>query len=159
MATPAASPLVGLRPRTYHKDYDNGIRSEKECHPYIEEYLNQKITPTENRYSKFDWENETTLAELKTRRMCRRGRWPTAYVGKTKWDAGIESVKEVYFFFRFADGLHVYKQNTADNFEIVMVANRNRDRYTRASACVCIPVDRLEHVADVPPKSNVAVLD
>jgi len=146
-------------PRTYHKDYDEGVRSEKECHSYIEEYLGQKITPTENRYSKFDWENETTLAELKTRRMCRVDRWATAYIGKAKWDAGIESEKEVYFFFRYADGMHVYKQDAQDDFKVVMVGNRNRDRYTRASACITIPVDRLTFVADVPPPPNVVHLD
>lgn len=144
---------------SYHQDYDHGVRSEKECHPYIEKYLEQAVTASENRYAKFDWANETTLVELKTRRMCRRDRWPSAYVGKSKWDEGLASPKDVYFFFRYADGLHVYKQDEEDTFSVSMVANRNRDRYTRANPCINIPVSRLQFVSEVPPPSNVVHLD
>ena len=147
--------------RTYHQDYDNGVRSEKECHPYIETYLEQPIPPTENRYSKFDWVNKTTLAELKTRSSIYRERYPTTYVNKSKWDFALKSERDAFFFVRFSDGLFVYKQDAADDgvFEIEHVRNANRDRYTRGNPCICIPVDRLQFVDHVPPPSNEVRLD
>lgn len=146
---------------TYKQDYDNGKRSERECHPYIEEYFEEAITPTTSRYSKFDWYNDTKLVELKSRSSIYRERYPTTCVNKSKWDVGLRSERDVYIFVRYSDGLFFYKQDAADDgvFELKHIRNANRDRYTRGNLCVLIPVDRLTFVAHVPPPSNEVRLD
>lgn len=145
--------------RKYSQDYESGVRSEQECHQPIEQYLKQPMKQSGSRYSTFDYEGENILAELKTRRMVRSGLYPSAFLNSNKWDAGAASEKDVFFFFRYADGLYVYKQDKTHVFKRTMIGNQNRDRYTKRGQCVEIPSDMLEFVCEVPPPSNVVFFD
>jgi len=145
--------------RKYSQDYEDGVRSEQECHIPIEQYLKHPLKLSGSRYSTFDYEGENILAELKTRRMVRKGLYTTVFVNTNKWDAGAASEKDVFFFFRYADGLFVYNQDKTHDFKRTMVGNQNRDRYTQKSQCVEIPTNMLTFVCEVPPPSNVVFFD
>lgn len=144
---------------TYAQHYADGVLSEEQCHQPIEQFLQRPLKRSASRYSTFDYENNETLVELKTRRMTRHDLWATVFITSHKWHAGVASEKDVYFFFRYADGLFVYKQEKDANFNRKMVGNVNRDRYTKKNECIEIPTDRLTYVCNVPPASNLVTFD
>lgn len=144
--------------RTYENDYQDGCLSEQFCHRAIERYVEQPLKLTLSRYSTFDYENYEILAELKSRKEVRHSTYPTVYINITKWHAGLMDDRNVFFFFRYYDGLYVYKQEEQE-LKMVHVCNKNRDRYTKGSKCYEIPTSQLEFVCDFQPPGNVVTFD
>jgi len=67
-----------------------------------------KVRPTKNKYDKFDYESDTMLIELKTRR-CYKDSYPDFMMNANKIEFAYSSLKEVWFCFQFEDGLYGWK--------------------------------------------------
>lgn len=116
--------------RTIKQDIKIGIQSEDEVIHHLEKIIGCPLTKTANQYDSMDFKGDKGYVELKTRLWTPYGQkvnhdtYPTTIVSQHKIiDAKkiVESGGEVYFVFRFADGLYYwcYCQN---DFEI-------RDQY------------------------------
>jgi len=150
---------MNVEMRKYEEDYQAGCQSENECHQMIEQFVGAPLKLSGSRYSTFDYENDTTLAELKTRKDTASTSWPSALVGSNKYTAGLASNKDVYFFFRFTDGVFAYKQDPTDTFRTLKMGNVNRDRYTRKSECHLIPISKLTFVGKIEARQNIVRFD
>ena len=150
---------MNVEMRKYEEDYAAGCQSENECHQLIEQFVGEPLKMTGSRYATFDYENETTLAELKTRKDTSSAKYPSALVGSNKYTAGLVCDKDVYFFFRFSDGVFCYKQDSTDKFRTLKMGNVNRDRYTRKSECHLIPISKLTFVGKIEAPQNIVRFD
>lgn len=144
--------------RTYEGDYRAGCQSENECHQLIEQFVGSPLKLSGSRYSTFDYEG-CVLAELKTRKDTSSVKYPSALVGSNKYTAGLASDKDVYFFFRFTDGVFCYKQDPTDTFRTLKMGNVNRDRYTRKSECHLIPISKMTFVGKIESPQNIVRFD
>lgn len=100
----------------YTIDHKFGDEQELLNLPIISDFLNQKFRKTK-RYFVFDYENDNTYVELKSRRNA-KAKYPTTIVGKNKLDYAKTCGKDVFFFFQFTDGLYYWKYNDEDNIKI-----------------------------------------
>jgi hypothetical protein len=94
------------------KDVSFGLNSEKNILDTFRKIFGNDLNRTENKYALFDFENEETLVELKTRR-CSSKAFQDTMIGHNKYSFAMESPKKTYFCFKFTDGLfiHEFKKN------------------------------------------------
>ena len=100
----------------YNNDIKMGSDAEIEVMPILETFFNEKLYKNTDKYALFDFENATKLIELKTRNN-KKNKYPTTMIGKNKIDFGSHSNKDVYFVFKFTDGLFYYKYDCNDVLE------------------------------------------
>jgi len=67
-----------------------------------------QVKPTKNRYDHFDYQSDTMLIELKTRR-CFKDSYPDFMMNSKKIEFAYCSLKEIWFCFQFTDGLYGWK--------------------------------------------------
>lgn len=86
--------------RHYQKDYLFGIQEQKNIFDTIKEYFqSQTFRETTEKYSKYDFEDDTHIFELKSRK-CKKNTYPTTLLTCNKI---IKSSKEQIFIFNFTD--------------------------------------------------------
>jgi hypothetical protein len=91
-------------------DIKFGSSQEKSLLPVINSYFGLNLKSLK-RYDVFDFADENTLVELKSRRTP-KAQFPTTIVGKNKLDYAEQSGKVVYFIFSFSDGLFYWKYDS-----------------------------------------------
>ena len=111
----------------YNNDIKMGSNGEIEVLPILETFFNEKLYKNTDRYALFDFENDTKLIELKTRNN-KKDQYPTTIIGKNKIDFGCHSEKDIYFVFKFTDGLFYYKYDSNDTFENKMGGRSDRNK-------------------------------
>jgi hypothetical protein len=97
--------------------------------PIISKFLNLELKKT-NKYFVFDFESDTVYVELKSRRNA-KAQYPTTIVGKNKLDYAETCGKDVFFFFKFTDGLYYWKYDKSmigDKIKIARGGRRDRFR-------------------------------
>jgi hypothetical protein len=90
----------------FAEDKKYGNEKEEELLPVLETKFG-KLTKL-SRYSVFDFENDSVIIELKSRK-CSISKYPSTLVGKNKIDKAILQMKDVYFCFNFDEGLYYYQ--------------------------------------------------
>jgi len=129
----------------YTADYKFGIESEDSCLPRLSKFLNTNLTKLGSR-SPIDFESDTHLVELKTRRNT-KDKYPTTMIGKNKIDKLLESDKIGYIAFNFLNGLYGVKV-TPELIKKCCIGSggrRDRGRVERSVYCY-VPVDQLEKI-------------
>ena len=84
------------------KDLELGANGENKTQAIIEKFLSIKLTKSTDKYATFDYYNDNTFIELKTRRV-KHNTYSTLMFGYNKFKKGLEHIKEgkdVYFFFQ-----------------------------------------------------------
>jgi hypothetical protein len=116
--------------RSFKEDFKIGTESERSTHSILQNHFKTPLTRTPS-HSRFDYEGATIYVELKTRTNAYR-RYPTTMIPTGKCIAADTSNRQVFFVFKFTDGLYFIEYNKAlfDTFE--------RDDFQRP--------DRIDHV-------------
>jgi hypothetical protein len=91
----------------YKEDFKLGLTQEDILLEVIKKKFGNDIVKTKLS-SIFDFKSETTLIELKTRRV-KKDTYPDTMIGLNKIEYAAKSDKEIYFAFQFIDGLYYWK--------------------------------------------------
>ena len=125
-------------------DYKFGITQENILLPLLKETFENSLEKTKNKYCRYDFEGETILIELKSRR-CQSNTYPTTMIGNNKLQMAKKQSKDVYFCFGFTDGLFYHKFENDNEYHI-----EKGGRYDRGKAeindYVYIPISQLTKV-------------
>jgi len=118
-------------------NYLKGLENEKIVKPILEKYFKLELHHND-RYCLFDFQDKTeeNFIELKCRN-CLSYTYKDLMMNLNKWNEGYKYMnfeKNVYYVFKFKDGIFYYQQNFNDNFEI---RKYNDKQY------IYIPTDKL----------------
>lgn len=127
---------------TDKQEYDYGLKSEIRVKPILEKYFGKALHATD-KWDPFDFVGENIKVELKSRRN-NRGKYPTTIVGQNKVDKIIDG-DEIYFVFKFWDGLFYWKYEEDNNFEVSMIQRRDRP-HVKPKPYLNIPVGVLKKI-------------
>ena len=106
-------------------NYLLGLQNEIQIKPIIEKFFNIELSHG-NRYDTFDFYNDYNYVELKCRN-CYSYTYNDLMMNLNKWKEGYTHIKfnkNIYYVFKFKDGIYYYKQNLTDKFEIKEYNNK-----------------------------------
>ncbi len=106
----------------FENDYLFGLDNENKIKDILENKFGE--LKKNHRYSKYDFENDKYVIELKTRRIC-YNQYPTTLLTCNKV---IETTKKIYFIFNFTDGIYYirYKEKLFNTFDKKMFSRINK---------------------------------
>lgn len=121
-------------------NYLIALENEKNIKPILEKYFKLDLIHN-HRYALFDFcdTNDNNYIELKCRN-CYSYTYNDLMMNLNKWNEGYKYMnfdKNVYYVFKFKDGLYYYQQNFTDNFQI-------RKQYDKQY--IYIPTDKLTKI-------------
>lgn len=106
-------------------NYLLGLQNEIKIKPIIEKFFNIELSHG-NRYDTFDFYNADNYVELKCRN-CYSYSYNDLMMNLNKWKEAYTHMKfnkNIYYVFKFKDGIYYYKQNLTDKFEIKEYNNK-----------------------------------
>ena len=98
----------------YQQDVHFGLEMETSIFEKLKTFLDCNLMQ-KKRYDLFDYESDTHLVELKTRRCCSTT-YKDTMIPLNKIEYCKMTTKDVFFFFQFTDGLFYWKYSN-DDFE------------------------------------------
>jgi hypothetical protein len=119
----------------YTQRYAIGKQSEATVLPIIKEYFKREIKPTEDKYNKFDFKDETYNYELKSRTN-KMNQYPTTMVTLNKCQ------NNSILLFKYTDCL-AYIEYDEERFKKYDVKNYTRYEDRNAKEHIFIPVQDL----------------
>ncbi len=122
-------------------DEDFGKEQENKAENYIQTYFKQSTLIKLSKFNKFDFEGDTALFEVKTRRN-NYNKYPSTMIGYNKFLACKKCNKDVYFIFQYLDGNYYYKYSKDESFEIKKGGRYDRGRPEFNYYCF-IPIEKL----------------
>jgi len=122
-------------------DEDSGTLNEMKAEEYIQLYFKQTTLKKLSKFNTFDFEGDTALFEVKTRRN-KLADYPTTMVGYNKILACQNCEKDVYFIFQFTDGNYYYKYSKDETFEIKIGGRYDRGSIEK-NYYYYIPIEKL----------------
>jgi hypothetical protein len=122
-------------------DEDFGTEQENKSEEYIKKYFKQMTLKKLSRFNKFDFEGDTALFEVKTRRN-NYNKYPSTMVGYNKILACKKCEKDVYFIFQYLDGNYYYKYTKDETFEIKKGGRYDRGKI-ESNYYYFIPIEKL----------------
>ena len=96
----------------YQQDVHFGLEMKTTIFEKLKTFLNCNLMQ-KNRYDLFDYESDTHLVELKTRRCCSTT-YKDTMIPLNKIEYCKTTAKDVFFFFHFTDGLFYWKYSDHD---------------------------------------------
>jgi hypothetical protein len=86
--------------------------------PIIRKFFNRDIIKLEDKYNKYDYEDDIYKYELKARKN-NYNKYPTTLIGSDKYDNKYHNNKKIIFLFNFTDGLYYieYDKDKFNTFE------------------------------------------
>jgi hypothetical protein len=129
--------------KSYSTDYNKGCNDEIIVLPIITKFFNRDIKKTENRYSKFDFEDNEFKYEMKSRNN-KYNTFPTTLIPADKLVC-----KNIIFLFKFFDGLYYieYDEDTFKNFEKSQYCRNKRYGYNdKPKDYIFIPIECLKKI-------------
>ena len=125
------------------KDESYGLTKEQELFSKLKEMHGDTLKKTIGKYNPFDFENEDTLIELKSRRNT-KDKYPDTMVSLSKVKKAEGEKRNVYFYFNFTDGLYRWKYDSEElkNFRYGQGGRNDRGRCEINNYCY-IPVNIL----------------
>lgn len=125
----------------FNSDMEFGLEQEKSNFDLIKQLDSDLVMTSRN--SIFDYASENSLAELKSRNNC-YNKYPTTMVGYNKIEYAHKFPnKNIYFCFKFTDGLYYYKYDKNDTLEFATGGRRDRGREEIKDYCY-IPIKYLK---------------
>jgi len=113
-----------------NEDLRFGLTSEDSTKAIIEKYLGIALTQSSDKYAIFDYFNDETYIELKTRRV-NHNQYKSLMFGYNKFKKGLEHIadgKKVYIFFKCSDGLYFWRLTDKHADEIIIGYGGRQDR-------------------------------
>ena len=90
-------------------DYSYGMKKERETLKILQEKFGESLKKTIGKYNQFDFINDDTLIELKSRR-CGVNTYPDTMVGLNKLEYAKKNLdKKIIFCFNFNEGLYYHQ--------------------------------------------------
>jgi len=110
------------------KEYNEAINKEIKFLPIIKNYFKLENLKMTSQYHRFDYENEDTLIELKTRKI-RHNIFPTLMFSNDKIKYGLLQNKKMIFIFEYSD-ITLYIKYDKELFKkyVVKYINNRSDR-------------------------------
>lgn len=126
------------------RDLQFGLASQVTLLPTLRAFFGDDLKPTPGKFDKYDYESDTAVYEVKTRRNS-KDKYPTTCIGADKISA---STKKIIFVFAFVDGPHYleYNKELFDKFEVRPFARYRPGVYDKLKPYVFIPVDELHPI-------------
>jgi hypothetical protein len=125
----------------YNIDKEYGKEQENKSEDYIKNYFKQTTLKKLSRFNKFDFEGDTALFEVKTRRNNYKD-YPTTMIGYNKILHAQNCEQDVYFIFQYLDGNYYYKYCKDETFEIKKGGRFDRGR-PETDYYYYIPIEKL----------------
>ena len=127
------------------KDYEISIKSEMEVLPILQKFFNvDTIIRIDEVYSIFDYKGDNKYIELKTR-FNSYNKYPTTMIGLNKFEYASINKEDIYFVFKYIDGIYYYKYDKNDKFEIKNGGRCDRGRF-EYKQYVFIPIEKLSKI-------------
>lgn len=122
------------------QDIQTGLKSELDLLPRLQEYFNKDIQHIKTKYSPYDYKDNDTYYELKTRNNC-LNEYPTTMIGYDK----INKDKETIFLFKYIDGLYYIKYNkdTFKDYNLKLFCRNDRNCKEKLKYYMYIPIEDL----------------
>jgi hypothetical protein len=99
----------------YESDYQYGIAKQKEIFPILKDYFGGGLMESKNKWAKFDFYDESSLYELKSRKV-KKSTYPTTIITANKNMSNCNrDDKKVVFVFNFIDEICFVEYN-AESF-------------------------------------------
>tara|TARA_S200002703_G_scaffold121986_1_gene107878 strand:+ start:1390 stop:1893 length:504 start_codon:yes stop_codon:yes gene_type:complete len=129
------------------RDLSFGYTSEENLLPLFRRVYGDKIVKSSDRFSFFDYSDDDSLIELKTRRI-NHDRFPTALCNLEKVKKLAADPRQAYLVFSYLDG--VFQVPIKENWKYWTTRTNTRcDRGRNESAVVClIPHTQMERLTD-----------
>ena len=111
-------------------DLEFGAKSEDRTKAIIEKFLCITLKSSSDKYAVFDYYNDKTFIELKTRRI-KHNQYKSLMFGYNKFKKGLEHIndgKDVYFFFNCLDGIYYWKLTNESKSNITIGTGGRWDR-------------------------------
>jgi hypothetical protein len=131
-------------PLSVIRERQNGLNAQKQILPIIKEFFNRDIKEIEARFSKYDFQDEEYIYELKSRTNAYSA-YPTTLEPADKI---IENWKKQIFLFKFTDGLYYinYSKELFDTFEKKEYRRYRQDWNDKEKLYYFIPIDKLNKI-------------
>ena len=97
----------------FNKDYNIGLKYEIALLPILKSFFNDITIHQLDRFNTFDYKGENKYIELKVRN-CSHNKYETTMMGLNKIEKARFIKEEVFFVFKFTDGLYYYKFKRSD---------------------------------------------
>lgn len=112
-------------------DYVFGKRQEKKLFLQIKENFGKDLKQDTDQFALFDFNNENTFIELKSRR-CKHDTYHDTMIGMNKVYKAKENPDNDYIFcFNFTDGLYYFKHHPNYKYTIRFAGRNDRSRDER----------------------------
>ena len=114
-------------------DLEFGAKGEDHTKAIIEKFLCINLHTSSDKYATFDYYNDKTFIELKTRRI-KHNQYKSLMFGYNKFKKGLEHIKDgkdVYFFFNCLDGIYYWKLTEESKTNITIGTGGRWDRGKR----------------------------
>jgi hypothetical protein len=122
-------------------DEDYGKEQEKKSEEYIKDYFKQTTLKKLSKFNKFDFEGDTALFEVKSRRN-NHDTYTSTMIGYNKILACKKCTQDVFFIFQYLDGNYYYKYSKDDSLEIKKGGRYDRGKIESNYYCF-IPIEKL----------------
>lgn len=131
---------------SFKTDYSFGKNKEIETLDKINNFFNDNIKLITNTKSKYDYEGEKYIYELKARNNC-YSKFPTTLIPYSKSQQ--DTTKKIRFLFSFTDGLYyiTYRKKQFETFELnTFCRNKRVDYNDKPALYYYIPIDKLKKI-------------
>jgi len=128
-----------------------GLSSERKLLNTFNDFFNCKLRLTKYRNDLFDFESvdDKIKIELKTRRCCKDD-YPSTILGLNKCTEGLKLIEkgyDIYFCFKFQDGLYYYQltNNSPSEYTVQNITSTRRG-FEETKPHACIPITLLRKI-------------
>ena len=122
-------------------DEEFGQVNETKAENYIQRYFKQNTFKKLSKFNVFDYEGDTALFEIKSRRILSTD-YETTMIGYNKILHAQKFDQDVFFIFQYTDGNFYYKYDRSESFEIKKGGRYDRGRPEK-SDYYYIPINKL----------------
>ena len=142
--------------KSFQTDYQMGVMNERVVYEPLKEFFKTDLKPTLDMYSKYDFYDENTTYELKTRD-CKLNSFSTTLIAEDKI---IPTNKRQYFIFNFHDAIACikYDKEAFKNYKVGLYKRNRRDDFTdNLKNHIYIPVGDLTIIQRKPRRCMINV--
>lgn len=125
----------------FQRDYQYGLKNQKELLPKLEAFFKDNMIATESTFAKYDYVGTTTDYELKSRNNM-LNTYPTTCIAQDKIQT---SDRKQIFIFHFLDGTYYipYDKETFSTFEVKQFRRFRTGVNDKLKDYVYIPIESL----------------
>lgn len=126
---------------SFQRDYQYGLKNQKELLPKLEAFFKDNMIATESTFAKYDYVGTTTDYELKSRNNM-LNTYPTTCIAQDKIQT---SDRKQIFIFHFLDGTYYipYDKETFSTFEVKQFRRFRTGVNDKLKDYVYIPIESL----------------